>query len=371
MENQETTRSSLFWKRVFHWSGVPVSLALANFIQYLLNPKSSCWYFYVEAKWFEIGLNIAGGILMYGILFWMIRLIFGWINQKNVFRNHMLLHFLITTGVVICCMFLLLYLENVIYDWNYPQTATDIKESEQGLRSYLVVNMLVAAFVNSFYHSYYFFEQWKAKVIESSKLELFSHQLIENALQSELQILKLQLDPHFLFNNFSILTQLIETDKKAAQEFLANLSKVYRYILATGKTDIVPLTEELKFLETYFHLIKIRHGETIHLTANISDSDKRKGIPPVTLQLLLENAIKHNISTIKQPLNLTIESAEDGKIVVKNNLQPINIDYKSTGMGLKNIMERYQLLEGKIPEITKTASSFEVKLPLLNVLVAQ
>ncbi|MBN9313334.1 MAG: hypothetical protein BGO40_01080 [Chryseobacterium sp. 39-10] len=354
------------WKGLFHWSGVLVSLALANLIQYLLNPKSSWWDFYIKAKLTEVLATIAGGIVMYAILFWIIALLSAWANRKWLFRNNVLAHFILTTVVVIICMFLLLSLENLVYEWIWPEPSENSKEIEQGVRNYLVVNLVVAAFVNSFYNSFYFFEQWKAKVIESNKLEIHALQLKENALQSELEVLKLQLDPHFLFNNFSILTQLIETNQKSAQEFLSNLSRVYRYILTNGKRDVVPLEEELKFVEMYFHLIKIRHGESIQLTMKIDDNDRTKGIPPVTLQLLMENAIKHNISTLKQPLCLTIESAGNGSIVVQNNVQLIKIDYKSTGMGLKNIRERYQLLQGTTPEINSNEHTFEVRLPLLN-----
>lgn len=363
----DTARVNQRWKGFFHWSGVLVSLALANFIQYLLNPQSSWWDFYTQAQWSEILATIMGGIIMYAILFWIIALMSGWANRKLIFRNNVLAHFLLTTCVVTICMFLLLYLENVVYEWIWPEPSENSKEMELGLRNYLVVNLVVAAFVNSFYNSFYFFEQWKAKVIESNKLEIHALQLKENALESELEVLKLQLDPHFLFNNFSILTQLIETDQHSAQEFLSNLSRVYRYILTTGKRDVVALEEELRFVEMYFHLIKIRYGESIQLTMHINENDRTKGIPPVTLQLLIENAIKHNISTLKQPLYLSVESLGDGIIVVKNNLQLINIDYKSTGMGLKNIRERYQLLQGIQPEIVRTETAFEVRLPLLNI----
>lgn len=367
MRIQTRENIGLFGKRLFQWSGVPVSLGLAILIQYLLNPSSKWWDFYSDAGWFEIGLTLSGSIVMYAILFGVIRLLSGWVHRRAVYGSNILVHFMVTTIVVIACMCLLLYLEDAVYDWVWPGDSGEDKETELAIRAYLVVNLVVAAFVNSFYYSFFFFARWKAKVIETTRLELLSHQLKENALQSELEVLKLQLDPHFLFNNFSILTQLIETNKEAAQEFLSNLSKVYRYILTTGKKDIIPLDAELKFVETYFHLIKIRHGETIHLTVEVSEADRSKGIPPVTLQLLLENAIKHNMSTLKKPLHLSIVSTDHHEILVKNNLQRINIDYKSTGMGLKNIQERYQLLEGKTPEISETPTSFEVVLPLLNI----
>ncbi|WP_233559714.1 sensor histidine kinase [Taibaiella sp. KBW10] len=353
-------------KRLIQWSGVLVSMALAHLIQYLLDPASSWWQFYKEALWSEIGLTIGGGILMYAIIFWVIRLLSSWVNRKTAFKNNVLAHFLLTTGVVMGCMFLLLYLEHVFYDWICPETTPASKDMELAVRNYLVVNLVVAAFVNSFYNSFVFFEKWKAEVMETNKLQILSHQLRESALQSELEVLKLQLDPHFLFNNFSILTQLIDTDQHAAQEFLSNLSRVYRYILTSGKKDVVSLEEELKFMETYFHLIKIRHGLSIQMSIRILERDKQKGIPPVTLQQLLENAIKHNISTNTQPLLLSIDSFGEGFIVVKNNLQRINIDYKGTGMGLINIIERYQLLGAVKPEIVETATSFEVRLPLLS-----
>lgn len=366
MKNKATILSNLSWKNLFLWSGVLVSLALANFIQYLLNPQSMWWDYYWDAQWSEISATIIGGVVMYGIIFWIIRLLSVWVEKWQLVESNMVAQLFITTIVVASCMFSLLYLEHIIYDWICTEEPYNNQDIELGVRQYLVVNVVVAAFVNSFYNSFVFFEKWKAKVIESNKLEIHAHQLKESALQSELEVLKLQLDPHFLFNNFSILTQLIDANPKGAQKFLSNLSRVYRYILTTAKKDVVSLEDELKFVDMYFHLIKIRHGETILLDINIDEADKTKGIPPVTLQLLIENAIKHNISTIKQPLRLLIKSGGDGTIMVQNNLQPINIDYKSTGMGLKNIKERYHLLQGKIPEIISTENSFEVKLPLLN-----
>lgn len=340
-------------------------MALANLIQYSLNPQSSWWNFYREAQWTEIAATITGGILMYAIIFWIVRLLTGWAN-KRMMGNNMPMHFIITTVVVIGCMFLLLYLENVIYEWIWPEPSANNQDIELGVRHYLVVNIVVAAFVNSFYNSFFFFEKWKMKVLESNQLEIRTHQLKESALQAELEVLKLQLDPHFLFNNFSILTQLIETNKESAHAFLSNLSRVYRYILMSAKKDIVSLEDELKFVDMYFHLIKIRHGESIHLKVMIDKQDLQKGIPPVTLQLLIENAIKHNISTPKQPLTISITSTGKEMITVKNNLQRINIDYKGTGMGLQNIRERYQLLSGENVEISNSDAFFEIKLPLLN-----
>lgn len=366
MVSHTENHSGNFWKVLYQGSAVLVSLALASIIQYLLNPKSEWWEFYTQAKWSEIFATTLGGVAMYAILFIIVYTLSKWINSKSVLQHSMIVHFFITTGVVMVCMFLLLSLENLFYEKLWPQM-NDNHPLEVDVRNYLVVNIVVAAFVNSIYNIFFFFQKWKIEVTETNKLNVLSHQLRENALQAELEVLKLQLDPHFLFNNFSVLTQLIETDTAGAKEFLSSLSKVYRYILTTSKKDIVRLDEELKFLETYFHLIKIRHGDKIHLTIEIENIDRKMGIPPVTLQLLIENAIKHNISTHDAPLFISISSLDRDQIIIKNNVQRINIDYKSTGMGLKNINERYQLLQGKSPLIIKSESSFEVLLPLLQV----
>lgn len=352
---------------LFACCSIPLSLGLAHFILYSLDPKSIWWDFYKgPAYWFEILVSIFTGILMYAILFGIINFLSRWVSRKALFKNNLLVHFVLTTVVVVSAMSLLIYLEDLFYDWFCTDNVPPSPELERAFRSYVIVNLVVAAFVNSFYNAYLFFERWKADITELNKLTILSHELKETALQSELEVLKLQLDPHFLFNNFSTLTQLIQTNKTDAQLFLSHLSRVYRYVLASSKKNITTLEEEIKFVESYFHLIKIRQGEAIALDIKLDEADFRKGIPPVTLQLLIENAIKHNISTIRQPLKIAIESSGDGSILVRNNLQLMKIDYKGTGLGLNNIRKRYELLSGRVPELKETPGSFAVCLPLLN-----
>ena len=125
-----------------------VSLALANLIQYLLNPKSSWWDFYIKAKLTEVLATIAGGIVMYAILFWIIALLSAWANRKWLFRNNVLAHFILTTVVVIICMFLLLSLENLVYEWIWPEPSENSKEIEQGVRNYLVVNLVAVSYTH-------------------------------------------------------------------------------------------------------------------------------------------------------------------------------------------------------------------------------
>lgn len=351
---------------IFAGVSIPLSLALAHFILYFLDPSSVWWNFYRENYWTELTVSLLTGILMYAILFGLINFLSRWVSRKALFKNNLLVHFVLTTLVVVIAMFLLLCIEDWFYDWYCTDNIMPGPELERAFRSYVMVNLVVAAFVNSFYNAYVFFERWKRDITALNKLTILSHELKESALRAELEVLKLQLDPHFLFNNFSTLTQLIQINKADAQLFLSNLSRVYRYVLAASKKNIITLEEEMKFVQSYFHLIKIRQGEAIALHTSLASADLKKGIPPVTLQLLIENAIKHNISTIQQPLEICIESSGDGFITVRNNLQLMKIDYKGTGLGLSNIRKQYQLLSGTEPRISTTESAFVVALPLLN-----
>ena len=352
--------------RLMKWGGIPFSLALVNIILYILDPNSIWWKFYKEISWPEFLFSTLCGVLMYAMFFAIMHYISKWMEHFSFFKQNIFVHFLTTTAVVLLSMFILLQLEGGIYALLDAQSMPDSNEMEVAFRNYFVANMIVAAFVNSVYNSFIFFERWKEGVVETNRLAMMAQELKTTALQSELEALKAQLDPHFLFNSFSILTQLIETKKEEALLFLATLSKVYRYILTNSKKDIITLGDELIFANNYFQLIKVRQGVAVNLEVDVTDQDKKKGIPPVTLQLLIENAIKYNICTITKPLIIRITSSHNGFITVSNNLQRIHIEYKSVGIGLQNIERRFGLLGESKPEIQVNREIFSVKLPLLN-----
>ena len=184
-------------------------------------------------------------------------------------------------------------------------------------------------------------------------------------MQAELQSLKLQLDPHFMFNNFSTLSELINEDPAVASEFLDNLSRVYRYMIQNLRKDLVQLKVEIEFLKAYIYLMKIRHGDNMQVLIHLNEAVMESLIPPVTLQMLTENAIKHNIATTDSPLIIQI-NCEGGHITITNNLQRIAHAMPSTGMGLRNITDRYRILSGHEPVITETDTAFYVALPVLK-----
>ena len=179
-----------------------------------------------------------------------------------------------------------------------------------------------------------------------------------------LQALENQLSPHFVFNNFSILADLIEVDPKRASDYLMNLSKVYRYTLSHLDHDMVTLQEELAFLDRYLALLKQRFGEGIQVKIADEVAQLQGKLPPAALQMLIENAIKHNEHTQARPLIIDV-TAEGQRISVSNRKQPI-ANAESTSLGQHNIVERYRLLTSQKVAINNTPDEYRVSIPLLS-----
>jgi LytS/YehU family sensor histidine kinase len=204
----------------------------------------------------------------------------------------------------------------------------------------------------------FFFIPWQ----ESMKREF---ELREQNLIFQNETLKNQVNPHFLFNSLNTLSSLVNTHVEIAGQFIGKLSTIYRYILDNSTKVKVPLKEEVQFIEDYFYLHKIRTEGKIELNIAIKGDEYNFEILPVSLQLLVENAIKHNIATLEKPLKIAIY-IEGQNIVVKNNLQKMATMVVSTKIGLKNLNERVRLITGKEIFIEETTSYFLVKVPLLS-----
>jgi len=189
--------------------------------------------------------------------------------------------------------------------------------------------------------------------------------IIAGTASAKFDALKNQLDPHFLFNSLNVLTSLIEEDPYQAQKFTTSLSKVYRYVLEQKNKDLVSVDEELKFAKTYVRLLKMRFEDSIVFEIPDQSSNPEAKIIPLSLQLLLENAVKHNVVTAERPLHIKVFEKE-GSLVVSNNLQEKQVVKKSTGVGLQNINQRYGILTDRRVQIEKTASDFSVQLPMLT-----
>ncbi|MCC9165231.1 sensor histidine kinase [Pontibacter harenae] len=222
---------------------------------------------------------------------------------------------------------------------------------------YALAPPIIVTFVISLcFHSWHFLQSWRQTAINAERLEKAS-------ITSQYESLKAQVNPHFLFNSLNVLTSLVEADQKQAVKFIRKLSEVYRYVLDSRQKEVVPLLEELHFLNSYTYLQKIRHGEALQVQNNLP-LDPNLMVAPLALQMLLENAIKHNMALEEEPLRVHLY-LEDNYLVVQNNLQEKRIREESTGMGLPNIQSRYTYLTSKKVQIQASAQEFIVRLPLL------
>ncbi|MCF2442838.1 histidine kinase [Dyadobacter sp. CY345] len=203
-----------------------------------------------------------------------------------------------------------------------------------------------------------FLLEWRKSAIEAEQLKTQQY-------AQQYQTLKDQLNPHFLFNSLNVLSNLVYENPDTAVKFIRQLSKIYRYVLEVQQEKLVELSGELEFAENFLSLQKIRFEEGLLYRINLGEQ-LDFFLPPLSLQMLLENAIKHNIASQANPLIIDI-LMEENKLVVKNNLQlKSSLSEESTGIGLSNIRKRYELMSSKPIEIEESLTSFVVRLPLLT-----
>lgn len=203
--------------------------------------------------------------------------------------------------------------------------------------------------------------QHLASLAQHMKLEI--EKIRQENLQALLWSLQQQVNPHFLFNSLNTLRSMA-TDK-SVKMYVQQLSNVYRYLLSNSGEILTTLKEELAFTNAYLHILKERYEGALLLTIAIPDDVLMLKVPPVTLQLLIENAVKHNIVSVEDPLHISIICPNENSLVVSNNLQLKLSDMDGVRIGLQNISERYLLLSDKLITIEKTKESFTVTIPLL------
>ncbi|MEH0156900.1 histidine kinase [Limibacter armeniacum] len=208
---------------------------------------------------------------------------------------------------------------------------------------------------------FYFMGKWKQVFVQTEHLKRAN-------LKSQFETLKNHLDPHFLFNNLNILSSLIKEDNKDAHEFLDSFSDVYRYVLQSKKCEVVSLNEELQFADSYIFMLQKRFNWNIHFDIRIDeDLERNKFIPPLTLQMLIENIIKHNVISQERALYIDLYNDYDDCLVIRNNLQEKKaLPNYSSKSGLDNIRKRYNYLSDRNIVVQKNDDYFTVIIPLLD-----
>lgn len=219
----------------------------------------------------------------------------------------------------------------------------------------------IALLISAFLHAKGFMEELK----KTSKKEVVEQKLIAKSANAQFESLKNQLDPHFLFNSLNVLSSLIDENPRQAQKFTASMSKIYRYVLEQKDKELVTVEDELEFAKTYCELLKTRFEESVDFVFDVKKEDFKRFVVPLSLQLLLENCIKHNFATSSKPLIIKIYSEND-TLCIENNLQVREQIKESSGIGLANIVQRYSLLTKRNVFIEKSEDYFKVKLPILS-----
>lgn len=231
----------------------------------------------------------------------------------------------------------------------------DFLKRSQALLSIILISTMTMAI----YEAIYFYIRLKRSIRDEEQAK-------QAIVQAQLDALRNQAQPHFFFNTLNTLRDIIDQNpKEDAKEFVDKLSDIYRFLLEAGNADLIPLRDELKFAKAYIHIQSERFADNMKLNWDIPEAALEKMIVPMSLQLLLENAIKHNVISKAKPLTINV-LVENGKLMVNNKIQAKSTKLPSTKLGLKNIQERYRLMSNESVELINDGDQFTVSLPLLK-----
>ncbi len=303
-------------------------------------------------------LKVFGYYVMYSIsLTFVNSSFFEYINERVVWNRYkkyrLAIGFLGSVIITIGTVFLIRIFHRVVLD---GVTYNEFLATET--MDFYYTSLIITIVASLFFHAFYFYQELQKNKIKEQKV-------IAGTASAKFDALKNQLDPHFLFNSLNVLTSLIDENPESAQKFTTALSKVYRYVLEQKNKDLVTVDEELEFAKTYMSLLKMRFEDSIIFEIPEQASNPESKVVPLSLQLLLENAVKHNMVTSSKPLHIKIYETNN-LLVVENNLQPKQIVKKSSGVGLDNIRQRYDLLTDRKVNINQQAESFAVAIPMLT-----
>lgn len=221
-----------------------------------------------------------------------------------------------------------------------------------------IVSVVITLIVTLSLHVFYFYKAHQDAKVKEQKI-------IAGTAHAQLESLKNQIDPHFLFNSLNVLSSLIEEHPQNAQKFTTSLSKIYRYVLEQKDKELVPLVEELLFVQTYMNLLKMRFENSLSYVLPAEEIDPEAKVVPLSLQLLLENTVKHNIVSEQKPLHINIFLDGD-YLAVQNNYQPKEVLQDRKGVGLDNIVRRYGIISSRKVLTQQTPEHFTVRIPILT-----
>jgi sensor histidine kinase YesM len=245
-----------------------------------------------------------------------------------------------------------------LFYWIKDKLPPDLLMPENKLYVVFIIAMVTNIFYATAYEGITYFNKWKDAISETEQLEKLT-------LENQFRSLQSQLNPHFLFNSFNVLSSLISESPARAERFVDELSNVYRYLLRSNEQELATVGEELRFIRSYSHLLETRHDEGITLIINVKKENYGKKLPALALQVLVENAVKHNEISPEKPLKIEIDE-EGSTLFVRNNIQQKSTKPLSNQVGLTNLRQRYELLGVKGFGVRQDREVFEVALPMVG-----
>lgn len=303
---------------------------------------------------FWFGVSIGVTILLAFIIFQEISWLEKKLPWKKYVKRRLLVEFLVTMTTVFIAMYIMsFYTYDLHKEWCQCETSFT-----QHIFSEFSIGFVMLIIILSITEGAYFFNEWKLSIVLSEKLK-------KEKIESQLEALRNQANPHFLFNSLNVLSSLVHSDPDKAENFINKFASVYRYVLSIQDKNVVTLKEELDFLSAYIFLQKVRFNEGLFCDQNIADDMLEYYIAPFSLQMLVENAIKHNIVDKENPLKIDIY-IQEMNIFIRNKIQLREDEDNSNGVGLSNLRQRYFHLAGIMPDVEQKNGEFIVSIPLLK-----
>ena len=329
-----------------------VSLGTALFFFFVFNDEKTFKNFAITllvSTMYSFVLGLGNGIIN------------DFLNRKFPWSETTRTRAILSIVSILIANFILVYFCNYMNFVVIQKAATTEQffSSKYNTSNWFMIN--IALLISAFLHAKGFMEELR----KTSKKEVVEQKLIAKSANAQFESLKNQLDPHFLFNSLNVLSSLIDENPRQAQKFTASMSKIYRYVLEQKDKELVTVEDELEFARTYCDLLKTRFEDSVDFVFDVKKEDYRRFVVPLSLQLLLENCIKHNFATSSKPLIIKIFSEND-TLCIENNLQEREQIKESSGIGLANIVQRYSLLTKRNVFIEKSEDYFKVKLPVLS-----
>ncbi len=276
-----------------------------------------------------------------------------WFSYDRFSKKRLFIGFLGSFVVTLIVIFLLHLLEAVLVE---QQAFNDFLAKESA--SNYIVSVVITLIVTLSLYAFYFYKAYQDSKVKEQKI-------IAGTANAKFESLKNQIDPHFLFNSLNVLSSLIEENPESAQKFTTSLSKIYRYVLEQKDKELVPLEEELSFAKTYMNLLKMRFENSLFYELPLGEIDPEAKVVPLSLQLLLENTVKHNVVSEQKPLNIKIYVDGD-YLAVENNYQKKEVLQDRKGVGLDNIASRYGIISRRKVLVQQTQDYFTVRIPILT-----